>query len=256
MILRDEKWGEIPLLHVVSEEFVNKEIPVVVFHHGFMSAKEHNLHFAINLASKGIRVLLPDAYLHGAREENLDIVQLGLRFWEVVLTSIEELGMIREELFKRKLLTTKKIGVSGTSLGGITSLGMLATYDWIDAAAIMMGAPGFVELAKNQISSFEKDGFEVPHTEKEKSLLFDDLSMLDLTIYPTLLDKRPIHFWHGKKDVVVPFGPTYKFYESIKADYSDVPDRLSFTVDKEAGHVVSRLAMLEATKKLASYLNE
>ena len=81
------------------------------------------LHYAYNLAKKGIRVLLPDAHLHGVREENLDEVQLGLRFWEIVLTSIEEIGLIREELMNRKLLSTEKIGVGGTSMGGITTLG-------------------------------------------------------------------------------------------------------------------------------------
>ena len=60
---------------------------------------------------KGIRVFLPDAHLHGAREENLDEVQLSLRFWEIVLTSIEEMSFIREELVQRGLHTTGKIGL-------------------------------------------------------------------------------------------------------------------------------------------------
>ncbi len=70
----------------------DKELPVVIFLHGFQSAKEHNLHYAYNMAKKGLRVLLPDAHLHGARSEELDEVQLSLRFWEIVLTSIEEMN--------------------------------------------------------------------------------------------------------------------------------------------------------------------
>ena len=38
--------------------------------------------------------ILPDAYLHGVRDEEFDEVQLSLRFWEIVLTSIEEVGFI------------------------------------------------------------------------------------------------------------------------------------------------------------------
>jgi len=167
MILKEEVWRDIPLLHIVDKQFLNKEVPVVIFFHGFTSAKEHNLHFAFNLAKKGIRVLLPDALFHGVRDEKLDPVQLGLRFWEIVLTSIEELEIIREELIKQRLLTDAKIGISGTSMGGITSLGALTTYKWIDAATIMMGTPGFVDLAKEQIENFEKQGFKVPHTDEQ-----------------------------------------------------------------------------------------
>ena len=254
MILKEEFWQEIPLLHIVKEQYLNEEVPVVIFFHGFTSAKEHNLHFAYNLAEKGIRVLLPDAHLHGVRNEDLDQVQLGLRFWEIVLTSIEELGIIQEELVNRQLLSNGRIGVSGTSMGGITSLGALRTYDWIDAAAIMMGAAGFVDLAKEQIGNFESQGFEIPLTAEEKDSFYENLAMFDITKKPTLLDKRPIHFWHGMKDIVVPYKPTWNFYESIRDDYKDVPHRLSFTADKEAGHVVSRPAMLEAMEKLASYL--
>ena len=53
-----------------------KKYLLSIFLHGFTSAKEHNLHYAYNLAKKGIRVLLPDAHLHGVREENLDEVEL------------------------------------------------------------------------------------------------------------------------------------------------------------------------------------
>lgn len=256
MILKEENWKGIPLIHVVKESLINEDIPVVIFLHGFKSAKEHNLHYAINLAKKNIRVIMPDAHLHGERVETLDTVQLGLRFWETVLTSIEELGLIHAELQERSFLKKAKIGVSGTSMGGITSLGALAMYDWIDAAAIMMGTPGFVELAKAQIEEYERGGFEVPLTNEELDVLFESLSMLDLTKYPSALGKRPIHFWHGMKDEVVPYKPAKRFYESILDHYRDVPERISFTTDKGAGHVVSREAMLEAVEKIASHLNE
>ncbi len=42
--------------------------------------------------------------------------------------------------------------------------------------------------------------------------------------------------------------PTYKFYEAIKEDYIDVPDRLSFVTDKVAGHAVTRSGMLACSE--------
>ena len=256
MILNEENWGTIPLLHIVEKENEHKDVPVDIFFHGFTSAKEHNLHYAFNLAKKGIRVLLPEAHLHGVREDNLDEVELSLRFWEIVLTSIEELDMIRKELIKRNLIASAKIGVSGTSMGGITTLGALKMYDWIDAAAVMMGAAGYVELAKAQIEQFESEGFKLPVTNIEREKLFNDLAVFDITRDQSLLNQRPLFFWHGKKDPVVPYQPTYGFYKMIKPDYQDFPEHLHFFTDKTAGHAVSRSGMLSSVEWLASHLNE
>ena len=75
MIVKEENWSNIPLLHIVDETEENSNIPTVIFLHGFTSAKEHNLHYAYNIAKKGFRVLVPEAHLHGVRDEGLDEVQ-------------------------------------------------------------------------------------------------------------------------------------------------------------------------------------
>ncbi|HEX5564820.1 MAG TPA: alpha/beta fold hydrolase [Sporosarcina sp.] len=255
MLVLNETWGALPLLHVVQEEVVEQEVPVVIFLHGFTSAKEHNLHYAYNLAKQGIRVLLPDAHLHGERTEHLDQVQLSLRFWEIVLTSIGEVGEIYNEVKKRGLAPDGKIGVAGTSMGGIETLGCLAAYQWIDVAGVMMGSPGFVQLAKAQMAQFEKRGFKLPITEEERQRVLEAIAVYDLTKKRHALNKRPVHFWHGMQDTVVPFEPTHNFYKALKADYADVPERLSFTVEEESGHAVSRSGMLEAVDWLARHLN-
>lgn len=255
MIVKEETWHNIPLLHIVEEQYSEQQIPVVIFLHGFTSAKEHNLHYAHNLAKKGIRVLLPDAYLHGERSEKLDEIELALRFWEVVLTSIEELAILHEELKVRHLVGEQKVGVGGTSMGAITTLSALTSYKWIDTAVSMMGAPGIVELAHAQIKRFEDDGFKLPISEEEKDAVFNKLAYFDLTKHPALLDRRPLYFWHGEADQVVPFKPTHTFYEQVKLDYADVSDRLSFTADRSASHSVTRDGMLISVDWFASHLN-
>ena len=254
VIVNEEMWGTIPLLHIVEKELEDKQVPVVIFAHGFTSAKEHNLHYAYNMAKKGVRVLLPDAHLHGVRHENLDEVQLGLRFWETVLTSIEEIGFLREELMARQLITTQNIGLGGTSMGGITTLGCLTVYDWVDAATVMMGAPGFVQLAKAQMAQFENRGFKLPITTEERASLLDTLSTFDLTKHPKALQNRPVFFWHGKQDTVVPYESTYNFYEAVKKAYIDAPERFEFMSDDTAGHAVSRVGMLYAADWFARHL--
>ncbi|MFS0688455.1 prolyl oligopeptidase family serine peptidase [Sporosarcina sp. 179-K 8C2 HS] len=253
MIVKEENWSNIPLLHIVDETMENSKLPAVIFLHGFTSAKEHNLHYAYNIAKKGFRVLLPDAHLHGSREEELDEVQLSLRFWEIVLTSIEEMAILHKELKERGV---QKIGMGGTSMGGITTLGCLTAYPWIDVAAVMMGAPGYVELAKAQMSQFERRGFKLPITDEERKTLLDTLAIFDLTKQRHKLNNRPVFFWHGENDATVPFEPTFNFYKAAKKDYEDSPERFEFYKDPNAGHAVSRLGMLQSVDWFASYLNE
>ena len=120
-------------------------------------------------------------------------------------------------------------------MGGITTLGCLAVYDWIDAAAVMMGAPGFVQLAKAQMSEFERRGFKLPITDEEKKKLFDTLSTFDLTKHPSALNNRPVYFWHGKQDTVVPYEPTHNFYQAVKKDYAAAPERIEFVSNDYCG---------------------
>ena len=256
MIVDHEKWSNIPLLHVYKEEDKNKQVPVVFFLHGFTSAKEHNLHYAYQLAERGMRVLLPDAHLHGERHESLDEIQLSLRFWEIVLTSIEDVKTLRSECINRQLLSDDtKIALAGTSMGGIETLGCLKVYPWVDVAAVMMGSPGYVQLAKAQMAQYEARGFKLPVTEIERKQILETLSNFDLTKNPEALNGRPVFFWHGQQDTVVPYEPTYNFYNAIKKSYAEHPERFQFKSDQLAGHAVSRKGLLEATDFLAEYLS-
>lgn len=256
MRVTEEQWGTIPLLHIVDEQQESSEMPVVLFFHGFTSAKEHNLHYAYNLAKKGIRVLLPEAHLHGVRSESLDEVQLSVRFWEIVLTSIEEAGYLHKELKQRGLLDSDKIAFSGTSMGGITTLGCLAAYPWITTAAVMMGTPGYVKLAKGQMKQFENKGFKLPMKDEDIHKLLDTLANFDLTQHPKRLNDRPVFFWHGMNDTMVPFEPTRNFFNAVKEAYNEHPEDFEFMVDEHAGHAVSRPGMLRAVEFLADHLNE
>lgn len=253
MKISKERWGDIPLLHITPEGSEKQKLPTVIFLHGHMSAKEHNLHYAYQLADKGIRVLLPDAHLHGEREEGQDAIQLSLRFWEIVLTSIEEIGFIHN-MAKEKNLVEGEPAIGGTSMGGITTLGAMTVYPWIPAAAVMMGAANYVELASAQMSQFESRGFTLPITAEERSNMLATLAQFDGTKKLESFSGRPMFFWHGEQDNVVPFGPTYDFYKKLKSTYSDADQKLQFLREKETGHAVSRPGMLAATEWFAGQL--
>ncbi|EMR07993.1 esterase [Bhargavaea cecembensis DSE10] len=254
MEIREEQWAGIPLLHIYPETG-GESSPVVIFLHGFTSAKEHNLHYAYNMAKRGLRVILPEAHLHGEREEGLDEVQLSLRFWEIVLTSIEEVGTLKEEI-GRRFPGAGKFGLAGTSMGGIETLGCLKAYSWIDCAAVMMGTPGYVNLAKAQMAQYESKGFDIPLTAEERRKLLDTLSRFDLTKDRKALGGRPVYFWHGEQDETVPFKPTRNFVEAVREDYKEAPEKLKYRFERQAGHAVSRTGMLECADWLATYLND
>lgn len=253
MIVAKETWEGIPLLHVHTNE-MNEETPVVLFLHGFMSAKEHNLHYAYHLVNKGVRVLLPDAKLHGDRSKGLTEMQMNLRFWEIVLNSIHDVEQLFNYLKSNRLLDSNKIGVAGSSMGAITTAGCLKRYEWVTTAALCMGAPGFVELGKYQLEQLATKGLNWPMTDAELAKSNELLASYDITLTPEKFARRPVFFWHGKKDATVPFKNTYTFYLKLRTYYDGDPENLNFIVDNQAGHAITREGMLATTEWLAKHL--
>lgn len=252
MIVDDERWQDIPLIHVYTEE-MNERSPVLIFLHGFSSAKEHNLHYAYQLAKKGVRVILPDAKLHGDRADHCSEEKLNLKFWDIVVNSIHELGKLYDEIQLR--FQPEKIGVAGTSMGGITTCGCLKKYDWIDAAGVCMGAPGYSAFAEYQIQQFEQAGIPLPLSDEQIEQIHNVLFEYDITKTPERLNNRPVIFWHGKKDTTVPMDNALHFYETTRPYYVH-PERLQFMIDETQGHKVNRAGMLAVTDFLARYLKD
>lgn len=253
MLVQDDMWNGIPLLHVYNNS-MTPQSPVVIFLHGFGSAKEHNLHYAYQLVKKGVRVILPDAYLHGDRSENLSEMKMNVHFWEIVLKSIQEVDIIYTELQNRGLLTSGKVGIAGTSMGGIVTSGCLNAYDWVHTAGICMGAPGFVELSNYQLNQFESLGVKLPMDDKQKEQLQTLLAEYDITKDPTRFNQRPVIFWHGHKDETVPFKNTYHFYTQLRSYYEQTPERLKFVESPNYGHKVPRSGVLAVTEFLSEHL--
>lgn len=253
MLVQDDMWEGIPLLHVYDEK-MDDQSPVVIFLHGFQSAKEHNLHYAYQFVKNGVRVIMPDAIYHGARSEHLSEMEMNMNFWRIVLNTIQEVNIIYEELMTKGYAGQNKIGIAGTSMGGIVASGCLKQYEWIDAAAICMGAPGYVGLANWQISQFEASGVKLPLTEEERVAIQQNLSNFDITMDIKRFNYRPVMFWHGHKDRTVPFEPTYHFYNELRSYYAEAPDYLQFIDSPDSGHQVPRSGVLAVTSFLSQHL--
>ncbi len=125
VIIEKETVAQVPVLHVVKKEKREERLPFILFIHGFTSAKEHNLHFGYLLAEAGYRVILPDALHHGERDSSLSDRELQLAFWNIVTRTITEIKKIKEELELRNLIQPDRVGLAGTSMGGLSHLAHL-----------------------------------------------------------------------------------------------------------------------------------
>ena len=90
-------------------------------------------------------------------------------------------------------------------------------------------------------------------TKEEVDKLYETLQTFDLSLQVEKLNERPLLLWHGDNDPTVPFEHSFRFYESTVKVYKD-QDKIKFIREKNQGHKVSRMAILETVKWFVSYL--
>ncbi|QDP42112.1 prolyl oligopeptidase family serine peptidase [Radiobacillus deserti] len=239
-----ERWGEIPVLTIVEAAKREESLPVLTYFHGYTSAKEHNLPIAYLLAEKGYRVILPDSLHHGERENDIPHAERELQFFHIVQQNLMDLATIKQELDTRNWIKEDRFGVAGTSMGGITTAAALTQFPWIKAAAVLMGSPKLTEYAKRMVDEVKKRMDRFPMTDDQVTDILHQLQHIDLSMQTDKLMERPLFFWHGDKDPVVPFEQSYSFYEEVTKLYKN-PENIRFLREVGRGHKVSRFATLE-----------
>ncbi|WP_078555301.1 esterase [Bacillus alkalicellulosilyticus] len=240
--IKQESMADVPVLHVVRQEHDNKPLPVVIFFHGFKSAKEHNLHYGYLLAEKGFRVILPDVNYHGQRDKNITAKERELLFWDFVLEAIHEVEDIKQNLEQRQLIKDQSIGLAGTSMGAIITYGALRRYPWIKTAVSLMGSPYYHHFAKAQVAELKKKGYTFNEEEIEYKISL--LREYDVTSDVTVLQERPLLIWHGEKDHVVPYQYSVNMYQQLLPLYANAKEKLVFISDPHRDHKVSRAGVI------------
>ena len=251
VVVEERQVGDITTIHVVKQSLKNVRLPLVVFEHGFKSFKE-KIFIMASCWQKRIQGRPSVRCLSRGKAEGLTDMEMDFHFWDIVLRSIDELAKIKESFEKQGLIDNGRIGVAGTSMGGLVTLGALTKYPWIKVAVSLMGMPAFTKFFHRQLAGLKQQGIELPMSEKEWEFISGNIAAVDLSMQPEKLDGRPLLFWHGKLDQTVPFDLAYDFYEQTKPLYVDHPEKLAFIVDEEAGHAVSR----EAVYKLVEWFEK
>ncbi|RCW69722.1 alpha/beta fold hydrolase [Saliterribacillus persicus] len=239
-----EYWLDIPLLHIVDNEKKSDALPTLTYIHGFTSAKEHNLPLAYLLAEKGYRVILPDCMLHGEREEEISEVARQMRFFDIVKQNLDDIEIIYQELVAKNLVDQDRFGLAGTSMGGITTAAALTQFSWIKSAAILMGSPKLKQYAEELVGFMDENIPDVSIPKEQLEQLMSELEELDLSQQVEKLYGRPLFFWHGVDDRVVPFEHSYSFYEEAITHYKN-PENIRFLKEIDREHKVSRFAITE-----------
>lgn len=247
-----ENIHSIPSLIVIDTKSENKALPIVTFYHGFTSAKEHNLPLAYLLAEKGFRVVLPDSKYHGERETEISKLRKQISFWDIVIQNVEEVDSIKAYFAEKELLLDNRFGLAGTSMGGITTSAALTKYPWVKTAVVLMGSPKITTYAKTLVNSFRKMG-NLPVSEDTIDELYKQIELYDLSKQMEKLKQRPLLFWHGENDAVVPFDHSFTFYEEAAILYEN-PDNIRFIKESNRDHKVSRYAVLETVKWFEKHL--
>lgn len=242
MIQVEHKWiKEIPVLHIFDETRVSEQLPTVFFYHGFQSQKELYLSYGYLLAQRGMRVILPDAAMHGERHGAESDTEQAIYFWDTVRGNIDELPQLVEALNEEGLVDMSRLAVGGFSMGAITSYGMLAQYDWLKVGVCLAGSSYYEHFARELADGVAKQGMEFPYDVDER---ISKLAPYDLSAQPTKLKNRPLMMWHGKEDDVVPFAYSEKLYEALVEE--DMSDNVAFMVDEKAKHKITIEGMLAA----------
>ncbi len=237
----------IPVLEVVPEPLKNEALPLVVYYHGWQSAKELILTQARKISEKGIRVLLPDAMNHGERKAGNISAIPSVTFWSSIQYNLIEFSLLTRFFDHHEMIKNKKIGVGGMSMGGITTCALLTSHTEIVAAASMMGTPKPAHFAHLIIEDADRRHYYVPK-DLNKSLSW--LASYDLSLHPETLGGRPLLLWHGTEDKKLPYQDVYDFYNNI---HSEIYGRqLVFLTGKGEGHRVE----IETMDRTADFFAE
>lgn len=98
-------------------------------------------------------------------------------------------------------------------MGGMTTCALLTHHPEIKVAACIMGSPKPVKYRERIFSHAEQLKRFYPHDYKD---LLNWIPIYDLSMNTEAINGRPLLFWHGQQDRVVPYEHVVEFIEENK----------------------------------------
>lgn len=243
LAIRKRKVGNIPILEVVDENMIYEPMPLIIYYHGWQTAKELVLTQGRKLAQKGFRVVLPDAANHGERKTERSPIP-SLTFWNSIQSNLFEFSYI-VDFFENLGVTNGQIGVGGVSMGGMTTCGLLTKHPEITAAACIMGSPAMIKYRERIQYHASAAGFFLPN---DYEALVSWINDYDLQSQIETLAARPLLFWHGTEDEKIP-------YEHVKAFVDQFPKNNIEFISETERHLVKGETMNLVTDFFEKHLS-
>ncbi|RRK10068.1 esterase [Lactiplantibacillus garii] len=228
VIVRTTKIADLPVLHVFAASQAQTKLPTIIDYHGWTTQTSSELVASYDLVRQGFRVILPTAYLHGSRNEGVDLDRHPEHFWSIVGHSVAEFPQLVAALVNAGITDADKVGVMGTSMGGITAAGIMATQSNVQAGVSLIGSPEPVAFAKDQVAQIPAELMaQLPADLLTKT--YAQISQFDLSQHVDQLNGRPMFFFNGTADQMVP----YKYVEDFQTRFKNHP-ALARTIFKHA----------------------
>lgn len=231
LAIRKRKIGNIPILEVVDETKIYEPMPLIIYYHGWQTAKELVLTQGRKLAQKGFRVILPDTANHGERKTERSPIP-SLTFWNSIQNNLFEFSYI-VDFFENLGVTNGQIGVGGVSMGGMTAAGLLTKHPEITVAACIMGSPAMIKYRDRIQYHATAAGFFLPN---DYEILLSWIEHYDLQSQIEKLGERPFLIWHGTEDEKIP-------YEHVKDFVDAFPKENIQFVSEQERHLVKGQTM-------------
>lgn len=241
---------DVPLLEVVEDQLRHQALPLVVFYHGWRSEKELVLTQARKLAQHQLRVILPDAMNHGARQQPVSQLP-SFTFWDSIQGNLAEFDLLVDFYQQRHLILDHQIGVGGYSMGGMTTGALLTHHPEITAATIIMGTPNLNAYAQLVRQTAAKHQRYLP---RDMADLTSWLDHYDLNLHPETINQRPVLFWHGTEDERIPYAQARNFFDRIHA--APYAQQVAFITGYQAKHLVKVPSMTKIANFFDYYLTE
>lgn len=240
--------GSIPTTIVYPKSYEGN-LPVIFIYHGWSSQKSVHENLGTLLACYGYFVVIPEAINHGSRG-SIDYWDqtCGINyFWPTVENSIKEYPIILDYILNNYSVDENRVGITGHSMGAITTSGILAHHKNIKAAVTMDGSGAWKELTLNLLGTEN-----IPNNLAFENAI-NNVDLLSPLNNINNFKNTPLLLLHGEKDTVVPIKSDKIFYNALKDQY-DFTDRLNMVTFDRLNHYVTQAYINELISWFNKYL--
>lgn len=235
---------------VIKPKNVEEKLPVIFYYHGWSSRKDNHLNIGRLLACNGYIVVLADAINHGERGNvnYTDLNTIVRCFWPTIENNLKEFPVLLNYIKESYNIDESRIGVTGHSMGAITTSGLIATYSNIIKTGVTMNGSGsWKSLSTELLNNFNN---------KVNDELNEALSQIDKISPVNNIDRfvdKPILIMHGECDQVVPISSDKAFYNKLKEKYTN-KDAAQLITHEKLNHFVTEAYINEMINWFNKYL--